>query len=358
MIGRLIAATLAVPVSLGFMTFSFGQDIIENPATPLAKNAGRVLKLEEVWRITDESGEFFFRYPTNLRLSADGCIFLSDENEILKFSPDGKFQKNLFRKGQGPGEISSGFFYTLKNDRNYIYDFMAIKIVQTDLDGNFIGQMRIATGPYNGFNGIYQDQFVFRKEIFPAPADRKPGLQNMSVLIKLVVNDGTSETTKGSFLKEMYIEGSQFTTWTQYRSILDEQNGVIYVSPTRQYCVEVVDLKTGRTAKRIKRDYPSVKYRERGWEETFYKTHDVPRIKIESDISDLFLNGSDLWVKTSTTTPKMGDMYDVFDRDGRFIDNFYLGPGLSLLRIQGDILFSLEKDAEDNYCLVKYKIRA
>ena len=42
--------------------------------------------------------------------------------------------------------------------------------------------------------------------------------------------------------------------------------------------------------------------------------------------------------------------------EGRFIDSFYLGSGRLLLRVQGDALFSLEKDAEDNHYIVKYKI--
>ena len=40
------------------------QQVIENPEKPLAKNAGRVLKLQEIWRITDNSSEFYFKSPS------------------------------------------------------------------------------------------------------------------------------------------------------------------------------------------------------------------------------------------------------------------------------------------------------
>jgi hypothetical protein len=34
------------------------QPMIQNPDKPLAKNAGRVLRLQEIWRTSDEAGRF------------------------------------------------------------------------------------------------------------------------------------------------------------------------------------------------------------------------------------------------------------------------------------------------------------
>lgn len=76
------------------LALGFGQ-AIENPAKPIAKNAGRILSLTEAWRITDETGDFYFRYPRDLRISQEGIIFLADDEQLLKFSPDGRFLKNL-----------------------------------------------------------------------------------------------------------------------------------------------------------------------------------------------------------------------------------------------------------------------
>lgn len=95
-------AVLFILASLSLIMELPAQAIIENPDKPLRKDAGRVLKLKEVWRITDEGGQFYFRYPEDLKISSDGHIFYADEKELLKFSPDGKFIKNLYKKGQGP----------------------------------------------------------------------------------------------------------------------------------------------------------------------------------------------------------------------------------------------------------------
>jgi len=87
-----------LPVLLAVTAIAFGQ-VVENPAKPKAVNAGRILKLTEVWKITDDGGEFFFKYPNNLQIAEDGSILVIDADEFLKFSPEGKFLKNIFKKG-------------------------------------------------------------------------------------------------------------------------------------------------------------------------------------------------------------------------------------------------------------------
>lgn len=67
----------------------FPQTPIVNPEKPLNKNAGRVLKLEEVFRIKDEGANFYFKYPRKLKVATDGSFFVVDENQFLKFSPQG-----------------------------------------------------------------------------------------------------------------------------------------------------------------------------------------------------------------------------------------------------------------------------
>jgi len=56
----------------------FSQEIIQNPEKPLSSDAGRILQVEEVFRITDESGEFFFTQPSGLQVAEDDSIFLTD----------------------------------------------------------------------------------------------------------------------------------------------------------------------------------------------------------------------------------------------------------------------------------------
>ncbi len=349
-------AAFFILASLSLIVGLPAQAIIENPDKPLRKDAGRVLQLKEVWRITDEGGQFYFRYPEDLKISSDGHIFYADEKELLKFSPDGKFIKNLYKKGQGPGEIESDFAYFVKGGDIYIYDFMTIKIVKTDLNGTLIDQTRIETGPYNGFCGLFRNWLIFLKDVFPPPAERKSKVQDISCLIKLVSSDGKIEKESCVFQRQMFLSPTGVMNWSTWRSVLSEDNERLYVCHTREYLIEGLDLNKNRVVNRFRRKYPSVKYKERGWEKNFYARYDAPKIGYEIDISGLFTDKDRLWVKTSTTDKEKGDMFDVFDAEGRFIDSFYLGADRTLLIPNGDELFVLEKDREENFILIKYKI--
>lgn len=101
----------------------------------MAKDTRRVIWLTEVWRISDDHGEFYFRRPFNLQIAYDGTIFIADEAELLKFSPDGKFQRNLYEKGQGPGEISGPLMYSIFAGDVHIQDSDSRRFWRADLDG-------------------------------------------------------------------------------------------------------------------------------------------------------------------------------------------------------------------------------
>jgi hypothetical protein len=233
---------------------------------------------------------------------------------------------------------------------------MTIKIIQTDLNGELIKQTRIESGPYNGFYGVFKDWLVFLRDIFPPPTKRKSKLQDLPCSIRLVSQDAKIEKDNYVFQRQMFFHPNGMTSWTRWASILSGDCNRLYVSHTRDYLIEALDLNKGQVAVRFKRKYPSVKYKERGWEHDFYKKFNAPKIRYEIDIAGLFINKDSLWAKTSTNDKEKGDLFDVFDSQGRFIDSFYLGAGRTLLNPYGDTVFVLEKDQAENYRLIKYKI--
>jgi hypothetical protein len=82
------------------------RQVIENPARPKAANAGRVVTPTEVLAITDEgTSDFYFYMPRDPKVAPDGSLLISDKDQILLFGADGRFRRNFFKKGQGPGRI-------------------------------------------------------------------------------------------------------------------------------------------------------------------------------------------------------------------------------------------------------------
>lgn len=334
------------------------QEIIENSKRPLNKNAGRVIKLKEVMRIIDTGKKFYFRYLRSIKIAPNGSIFVKDVEQLLQFDSKGRFNRNFFKKGQGPGEIESSFDYHIFKDEIFIYDFTAVKIIHTDLDGNLIKQIKIESGPYNGFCGVTENWYVFMKEIPPPLSEYKNKLYDMKCVIKLVSKNGKIEEDSHTFPRKVFLrlERRGRTSWVKWFSALSDDAKTLYVSHTGEYLIEALDLEKGRILRRFNRKYPRIKYVNQGWEDNYYKRYNVPKIKYEKDVEGLLINKNFIWVKTSTKDEKKGSLIDVFNSEGKYIDNFYLKLDGSLMAAQGDSLFVLEEDEGENIHIVKYKI--
>jgi hypothetical protein len=131
---------------------------------------------------------------------------------------------------------------------------------------------------------------------------------------------------------------------------------LLYAFHGRDYLIEVVDLATGAVVKRFNRGYPKVPHAEQKWEPDFRKKHGTPKIEYEADVKNLYPVGGNLWVETSTDDKTKGRLIDVFDKDGRFHDSFYLGAGRTLMAVREDSVFCLEKNEDESLSVAKYRI--
>jgi hypothetical protein len=332
------------------------QELIKNSRKPASKNPGHVLKMQKIWQVSDVDGSFYFKYSYGLAVASDGSIFINDQAELLKFSADGYFLGNFYKKGQGPGEIAEIFTFRLDKDRLFVYDYLANKIIQMDLDGRLIGQVKLDKGPYYGFYGLSGQRFVFVKMIYPPREERKGGLQDVGCSIRLISLDGREEKEVYEFKMKTFMSPEAMGSWDPWVALLSPDGRRLYVNHTRQYLVEVLDLEKGRVLFSFNRDYPSVRFVEDPRFVDFRKKTKFPEIKYEVDIRGLFTDGRFIWVQTSTSSPDRGDLFDLFDDHGRFVDSFYLGVKGSLLAVKGGFAYILEKNEQEELLLSKYQI--
>jgi len=341
-------------------SMALAQEFIENPEKPSSENAGRVLQLEEVFRITDESGDFYFSAPVNLKVDSEGNFFIIDENQILKFSADGKFLKNLFKKGQGPGEISTryhwGLSYFLLNDEIILHDSDGNKIIRMDDEGNLIEEIKLKTTRLQKMYGPTDQGFIFMNE---SPANIGPtGFRDVDMSIILVPKDGNTSRTIMIFPKKIYSGKNFGMDWDKFFALFDSKNQQIFVSHTGEYKIVSADLNTGQVIKSFNRKYSRAKYVIPEGLKKFYEKSNIkrPERKYENDILGLFFHKNHLWVKTSTKDEKKGVLFDVFSREGKYIDSFHLDLKGELMAVQEDCIFVSEKDEVENIQIVKYKI--
>lgn len=350
-------------ILLLFIFFVSAQDVIENPEKPLNKKAGRVLKLKEELRITDENGDFYFRSPSNLKISKDGSIFIADSygNNFLKFSSDGKFLKNLYRKGEGPGEIQDYFDYALSEKEIYVYDYVKRKLIEMSDNGDLIDEIKFQTEPFSDLYGIYGGRLIFSNRSYPPHEDRTTSrlYENQNVII-LLSTDGKERRESHVFPNKMFYVASSLgggaMSWAPFDAAFDEKTGNLYVLCTREYMIHVLDLNKNRVIRSFNRKYKRVNYEMREGEEDFIKKYNAPRKKYKNDIEALYLNRGLLLVVTSTKNTEKGLMIDVFDGKGQFVDNFFIDVKGSIIAVYNDSIFVVDTDENENYVIKKFKI--
>ena len=346
-----------IVVGIVIVGSGFSQDLIRNSARALNPQAGRILKLERVFEISDASGEFFFRFPTRFHLDTKGFLYFLDNDQLLKFSPEGKFIKNFYKKGQGPGEISSRYqmvSYFTFGEGLYVYDGLA-KIIHFDEEGKLLGEVRQTAGRFFRLLGMSDDGYFMTGQT-SGPRGGPPGLQEVESQVHLVSLDGTTAEKILGFTSRTYQGPNFWLDWDRYSEIFNQADGSLYVTHTCEYKVVRADLIKREIVVSFTREYPRVKFSVLDSMKDFYEKYNPPKKDWENDISAMFLCDNNLWVKTSTSTKNKGALFDVFDPQGRFLDSFYLNVDGTLALARGNFIYVIEKDKEENFLVRKYKV--
>jgi hypothetical protein len=337
---------------------------VENQKKPPAPDAGRVVPLKEIARITDEPDKFLFVQPFAVFAGEDGSVYVQEFNEFLKFDAAGRFVGNLLKRGDGPGELSANLTDVIvRKDDILLYSSNNLRLIRIDLNGKLLQDKRFGENTFGELLGLRGGRYFFLKRE-PGQLTGVNGIYESSHRMVILPTQGdiikTPEVlrmTEGrsySRGRGMFVGISRLTaTWVGDRDVF------LFHSP--DYLIRHLDLETGRIVGSFRRPYDRVKYEvkpARG-----YPVELVP--KYYNDLCALLWRDDKLWAVTSTFDPKKGILVDVFSRDGKYLDNFFL-PLFSVKRnnpqyyapmaIHGNLLYVLEPDENDVISLAKYQI--
>ena len=342
--------------------------VIENPATPPSANAGRVMELREVARITEEEGKFFFEQPWDVHTGPDGSVYVQEMKKLLKFDAQGRFVKNLLKWGEGPGELNGNLTdVVIGRDEILLYSSNAYKVLRLDFDGRLLGEKKFTAG-LSALWGYRKGRYVGMKS---ERKDRPPGTGFFTDDYRLTyIADNGETTTTSCLLPLTYSQHirtlagrpaagrSSISRFMPCRA--DDQLLFLFHSP--EYLIELVDLEKGELVRSFRRAYERVKYEYRRPKNL---PDDYPIPKFHNDLCRLLWVKDRLWAVTSTVDKTKGILVDVFSREGQYLDNFYL-PLLKIRRnnpqyyapmaIAGNVLYLLEADEDDLISLIKYEI--
>lgn len=337
-----------------------GQQVIENPETPQKANPGQIIQLKEVLRIIDTGKGFFFKEPWGLDVADDGSIFVKDMDRLYKFSPSGKYEKNMARIGQGPGETTGeiGKFTVL--DNTLIFPCASMnKLVTVDLQGKFIKEL-IPKKKLSELIAYYKDKYYF-VDFITSNLRKKDSFASLDRNLYVSDEAGNITSIPYSFPVRWYIhlepDGRptfSYVTELQTSRVCQE---FVYVSHTEEYNIKQLDLKERRVSKCFRRIYPRVKFKS-DKRRPFNYYNDVYRILIFKD---------KVWALTSTFDKSKGILVDVFNEEGEYLDNFFLPLFNSKtsdcfyqlyfpLTIKDVSFYAIEHDNDWNFSVVKYEI--
>ncbi len=340
------------------------QHVIENPEKPPSLNAGRVIRLEEMARISEEPGKFFFEQPWDLFVGKDGSVYVQEPKKLYKFDANGKFVRNLLKWGEGPGELNGNLTDVVVRDAEVLlYSSNVYKLLRLDLNGRLLGEKRFVTG-FSRLLGYRDGRCVvmrFERKDIP----QINGIIEQDYRLGFIADNGDVVDTPHI----LSLTSSQYFRSTGSRSfggisrfmplVFDDRFIFLFHSP--EYLIRLIDLEKGDIALSFRRKYQRVVYEH----EIPRNMPDYPFPKYHNDLCRLLSHKGQLWAVTSTFDKAKGLLVDVFSREGQYLDNFYL-PLLKIRRnnpqyyvpmaVWGDALYVLEADEDDIISLVKYKI--
>jgi hypothetical protein len=330
---------------------------------PLHPNPGRALRLEEVLKINGEGPGYYYEGASGLEIDREGGLYVRDSwssarpSHLLKFAPDGRFLKDLYRQGEGPGEIQSAFDFALTDSEVFLFDYEKRKIVVLSPDGEYRTEIRNPDFGFNDLLGVFDGGLVFKRVERPAerPTSRLYDLNNVFVRL---TKDGRSEKRLAAIVNRQFIvspsQGGGAMSWDPFSVAL--QGNKLYLNSTQEYQVRIINLETGRDEGLLRREFPRIKHPLKDWEKMFASKFNAPTRAYENDITGLFHDGARLWVQTAAQDETSGILFDVFDSAGRFADSLRIGIKGRVVKIAGDFIYLGTSDKDDLPALVKYRI--
>jgi hypothetical protein len=348
-----------------------------NPANPVGlknQKSIRDLQLTKVMEIMDGQEDFFFKKPRYIKISLKGDVFIYDENHLYQFDSKGKYIKDFFVKGEGPGELNYFSNFFLRDNTIIMGGIMPSKVIIKNIsDGSLISEFKIVKAKTfgtllntikNNFYFTYTDNINFGKI--------KTGIQNASNKFMFADSKGAVTEQKLSFstrstLIKIASKKSVMISINAITRLLTSfaPDNTLYLAHTERYMINQIDFLNQKIIRKFKRKYKPVDYIKPKKDNKTKNPESLYKRKYFNDVLLLKTYKDKLLVFTSTIDAKRGILVDVYNKQGDYIDRFYLNlPGLDHQEIlskrpvtfQDGYLWTSFKDEDDNPIIAKYRI--
>lgn len=354
----------------------FGQ-VIENTAKPKASDAGRVVTPQEVVAISDEgTSDYYFKWPRGLRAAPGGSLLLTDEDQVLEFDANGRFVRNLFKKGQGPGEMPYPGAGVATEKAIVVYSGYPSKLVYFSPSGQYEKEAAVRAEGQTRMNliGYQAGRFYFEAGKFPRTTGDPDFVDNPRTMLAVDVSDGAVKPL-ATFVTRAWVVtspgggGGAFDVTSLIA--VPFQNKLLALIHTEDYLIRLFDPAANKVVREFRRAYTRVKglplteSEKKGGIILNGQHYTCPERKFENDIKNVLTRDGEIWAVTSTQDKAKGVLIDVFDGEGVYRDCFWLelpepalgsvlSPGKCVL--DGEFLWVVERAADETFSIKKYKV--
>ena len=277
---------------------SFSQAVIENPAKPKAANAGRVVTPTEVLAISDEgTSDYYFKWPHALAAGPDGGLLLTDVDQVLWFGGDGRFLGNLFKKGQGPGEMPWTGTPVAAGKAVVVYAVSPGKLVYFDAAGKYEKEIAARVEGRSGLSliGYLPGRFLFEGHEFPRVSGDPDFVDNPRT-IYAVSEAGGPAAPLATFATRAWVVtagggGGMFDVTSLIA--IPFQDKFLALTHTEDYLIKLFDPAANKVVREFRRPYarlkgePLTEAEKKGGIIINDKHYTRPERKFENDVKNL-----------------------------------------------------------------------
>ena len=338
---------------------------VQNPDMPVNKDI-KFLQFKEVFRLgedTDNEHEIFHTI-INLNVDKNQNLYIAEQsnNRVQQFDKSGKFLQILGGSGQGPGEYMFPASIIIgPHDEAIVLDGRAGKLIYFDSNGNYLKDDRIIDEIQKR---ITSPQFLDKQSILfsynMSNRDPKSMINVKEIYLFDLVNRNLKEFLKLNMAREVITgESGAFmhrNKWSTNIAVSPQYE--IYISNSMDYKIDVYH-KNGQKIKEIIRNYKTIplsqeeKESQKGGANVEGKTFSPPNYY--ADIQTfVFIVPNECWVISSLTENEQR-IIDVFDFDGRFIQQLSVNVPINLKRSYNNLLIKFLFD-ESSKSLFMYQV--
>ncbi len=364
------AALLSLAATAG------AQSVVENPAKPKAANAGRVIAPQEILAISDEgASDYYFKWPHALAAGPDGGLLLTDVDQVLWFGGDGRFLGNLFKKGQGPGEMPWTGTPVAAGKAVVVYSVSPGKLVYFDAAGRYEKEIAARVEGRSGLSliGYLPGRFFFEGYEFPRVSGDPDFVDNPRTIYAVSETDGSFTTLETFVTRAFAVTAGGGSGMFNVTSLIAApfQNRFLVLTHTEDYLIKLFDPAANKVVSEFRRPYSRVKgeplteAEKRGGIIINDKHYTRPERKFENDVKNLLVRNGEIWAVTSTKDKSKGILIDVFDGEGVYRDCFWLRLSETAIRslqspgqcaLEGETLWVTEGVLGETFSIKKFRV--